>query len=81
MIDYHDTLSHLVEIGAAGVVTGEGGRYVKGTFEYTILNSLCYGGENRFCIHPIFSQEYRSAENSDPEATRQICPSGSEVDL
>ncbi len=81
MIDYHDALSLLMEIGAVGVVTGESDRYFKGTFEYTIPNRLRYSGEDRFCIHPIFAQEYRVAENCDPETIRPVYPSGSEVDL
>lgn len=81
MTDYHEALTLLMAIGAVGVVTGESERYVRGTFEYTVPNRLRYSGDDRFCVHPIFAQEYRVAENCDPETLCPVYPSGSEVDL
>ena len=80
VVDYHDALAVLMEIGAVGVVTGDNERYIEGAFGYALPNRLHHRADDRFCVHPIFVREYR-VPGPAGEAVRPIYPSGSEVEL
>jgi hypothetical protein len=38
---------------------------------------LNYGTGDRFCIHPVFLQEYRITQNVDPKTFKPVYPRGS----
>src|SRR5262249_2014316 len=78
--DHDEALKMLIQIGAVGVVTDETGSYINGTFEYTIPSRLNYGAEDRFCIHPVFLEEYRIAQNVDPKTFKPVYPHGSQIE-
>lgn len=78
--DHDEALKLLIQIGAVGVVAGETSSYVSGTFEYAIPSKLNYGADDRFCIHPVFLEEYRVARNLDPATFKPIYPHGSHIE-
>lgn len=77
---YDEALKILIQIGAVGVVTDETTSYINGIFEYTIPSRLNYGTDDRFCIHPVFLEEYRVAQNVDPKTFKPVYPHGSQVE-
>lgn len=73
-----DTLRQLTEIGAVGVVVGQGTDYLNGEFSYNLPLDLALKDTDRFCLHPAFSGAFRS--RIDKDGYRPILPRGSELD-
>jgi hypothetical protein len=78
--DHDEALKILIQIGAVGVVADETASYINGTFEYTIPSRLNYGTQDRFCIHPVFLEEYRIAQNVDRKTFKPVYPHGSQIE-
>jgi hypothetical protein len=56
--DYDEFVDGCLAIGAFGVVTEVGKRYVKGEFSYTGDGKLSYEEANdKICVHPLFASE------------------------
>jgi hypothetical protein len=77
---YDEVLKILIQIGVVGVATDETASYINGTFEYALPSRLNYSTGDRFCIHPVFLEEYRIAQNVDPKTFKPVYPRGSQME-
>jgi hypothetical protein len=77
--DHEEVLGNLLRIGALGVVTNQTERYTLATFDYTISDNLHYRGDDDFCVHPIFLEQYRVRLEDGKKIYRPVYPSGSET--
>ncbi len=73
LFDVNDLLSALAEIGAIGRVVNETEHYIECEFEFMLPGRLIPSTEDTFCIHPIFTEEYR-ASFKEEEDMKPIYP-------
>lgn len=80
-LGFYEALQELVDVGVLGTLEEGTGRYVRATFSYTlpVRNLIPRTDDQRLCVHPIFSETYRSQYAADQAIA--VYPSGADPDV
>ena len=60
-----EAIKLLTEIGAIGKLVGETDRYYNGIFEYMVPHQLLYSHDDKFCVHPVFTETFNVGTEYD----------------
>lgn len=73
--DFFEFKKVLFEIGAIGIVTSYGDRYINGLFEYTAEHRLVSSSYDEFCLHPLFTEVFGAVKKNQ----KPVYPFGTDV--
>jgi hypothetical protein len=57
-LDRTEVMQALIEIGAVGKFVGQTDKYNVATFEYMVPHRLVASLQDKFCIHPVFTETF-----------------------
>ena len=70
----NDLIAALAEIGAVGRVVDETPRYYEGEFEFMIPGRLVPSDHDRFCLHPIVSENFNAKYDRQGKGEKAVYP-------